>query len=479
VLKAEVQIQDQCDAAKVTLQGSELNTTMELLRTRKWEDDFESRVTKAKNPEKIKPKELESFPLEFNPNSGAQIQVLVYEILGLPVSTLTKGKQPATGGKVLEKLYKLSTDDNVQRILRGLIDYALGAKILSAFIPAFKAAPLASDGCHYVFGSFKLGGTVSGRISAKNPNLQTIPSGSHFAKIIKQCFIAPPGYIMVGSDFNGLEDFINTVLTKDPNKVKVLRDGYDGHSFRAAYYWKDKFDFIDMDSPESVLRIKHEYGTWRKNSKPVSFALQYQGTWSTLVKNCGFMESEAKAIESNYHELYKVSMDWVTNRIEQATKDGYAIGAFGLKIRTPVLAQVIMGNKYTPQEAQGEARTLGNALSGQSYSLLNNTSSTRFMKLARAHPDYRLLIRLCAHIHDAQYMYIKDDFALLTWVNKHLIEAMAWQDLPELQCEGLRIGSELDVFYPTWADDFTILNGMSQGEIINICATEVNKRREA
>lgn len=479
VLQAEVLITKECDKAlKILNNSTHLKSCKELLRKQAWEADFLKRKLAAKNPSAIKPKDITTLPLTFNPNSGKQVAVLLYDIMGFPIIELTKTKQSATGGKVLKKLLNHAKNKEDRAIIQALRDYALGAKILSTFIPAFKNAPLASDGCHYVFGSFKLGGTVSGRLSAKDPNLQTIPSGSHFASLIKECFIAPPGYIMWGSDFNGLEDFINTVLTKDPNKIKILKEGFDGHSFRTAYYWQDKFSFIDTNDPKSVYRIKLEYGDWRTKSKPVSFALQYKGTWATLVKNCGFSEQEAKSIEANYLKLYKVSVAWVDERIDQASKVGYSLGAFGLRIRTPVLAQVILGNRVTPYEAQAEARTLGNAISGQSYSLLNNTSSVRFLKLVRAHPEYRLQIRPCAHIHDAQYGYAKDNFELLEWINKHLIEEMAWQDLPELQCEGLKIGSELDLFYPTWKTGFTIPNGSTADEIKQICLNEVTKRKE-
>ena len=58
-----------------------------------------------------------------------------------------------------------------------------------------------------------------------NPNLQTIPSGSVFAKLIKQCFIAPVGFLFGGADFAALEDRISALTTRDPNKLKV----YMGH----------------------------------------------------------------------------------------------------------------------------------------------------------------------------------------------------------------------------------------------------------
>lgn len=420
----------------------------------------------------------EEAKYEFNPNSGKSLIGLLYDDIGLPVIDLTDTKLPATGNKTLKKLMNHTDDPDVLEILQALVDFIAADKILSAFIGSFKEAPLAPDGCHYLFGSFKLGGTVSGRLSSSNPNLQQIPSGSTFAKLIKSCFIAPPGYVFLASDFNGLEDVINALLTKDPMKLKVLTDGYDGHSFRAYYYWKDKFPDINPDDPESVYQIKLNHDSIRSASKPVSFAMQYQGTWSTLVKNCGFEEDEAKAIEANYHDLYKVSMDWVNTRIEQASKDGYAVGAFGLRIRTPLLSQVILGNSKTPTEAQAEARTLGNAISGQSYGLLNTYSSIKFMRKVRNHENYRLLIRPCAHIHDAQYMYVKDDFHLIAWVNKHLMECMHWQDLPELHHEKVRIGSELDIQYPTWKDAFTIPNGADASQIQQICAVEAKKRRD-
>ena len=38
--------------------------------------------------------------------------------------------------------------------------------------------------------------------------------------------MAPPGWIFAGADFASLEDRINALLTKDPNKLKV----YVGHT---------------------------------------------------------------------------------------------------------------------------------------------------------------------------------------------------------------------------------------------------------
>lgn len=43
---------------------------------------------------------------------------------------------------------------------------------------------------------------------------------------------------------HNVEDRINTLLTRDPNKEAIYLLGYDSHSFRAYNYWRDKFPDI-------------------------------------------------------------------------------------------------------------------------------------------------------------------------------------------------------------------------------------------
>ena len=89
-------------------------------------------------------------------------------------------------------LFRSTQSEDVKELLNALIDYKLVDKIITSFIQAFRNAQPGPDGWHYLFGNLNLGGTVSGRLSASEPNLQTIPSGSKYAKKIKKCFEAPP-----------------------------------------------------------------------------------------------------------------------------------------------------------------------------------------------------------------------------------------------------------------------------------------------
>lgn len=201
--------------------------------------------------------------VRFNPNSPDQLVELLYEMLALPVISRTKTKQPSADGDTLEALVHHTEDTNVKGLLEALKDFKDVDKILTTFIVALEGAVLGSDGWYYLFGNFNLGGTVSGRLSSSKPNLQNLPAGAEgektakgrYGKWIKSCFQAPPGWLFMGLDFASLEDRISALTTKDPNKLKVYTDGYDGHCLRAYAYFGDQMPDIDPTSVASINSI--------------------------------------------------------------------------------------------------------------------------------------------------------------------------------------------------------------------------------
>jgi len=413
--------------------------------------------------------------LRFNPNSNPQKQLLLYELMGLPVIDLTDTKQPACGGETLEKLVNHAVNPEYLDLLHALIGYATADKILSSFIPAFEAAVRKGDGIMWLHGCFNLGGTKSGRLSSSDPNMQNIPAGSTYGKLIKKCFGTPAGWIFGGADFNSLEDYISALTTRDPNKMRVYLEGYDGHCLRAFSYFPDRLPGI-VDTVESINSIKKLYEAIRQLSKAPTFALTYRGTWRTLMANCGFTEAVAKQIERNYHELYAASDQWVQDRLTEAASCGYVKIAFGLRLRTPLIAKTVLGLRSTPFEAEAEGRTAGNAL-GQSYGLLNNRAANAFMKKVWKSP-YRNSILPVALIHDAIYLVFEDSPEIIHWVNENLIEEMRWQELPEIQHDKVKIGAELSLFWPTWADELTLPNNASIEQITQQCLEYQAKLKE-
>ncbi|MEF6482026.1 DNA polymerase [Escherichia coli] len=441
-----------------TIRESKLMKNFTLMLRQEWVDDKNAKLKK-------KQVTLADCDIEFNPNSGPQLQKLLFDYIGLPVLGLTKSKQPATDGDTIKALRTHTQSEDVKELLNALIDYKLVDKIITSFIPAFRNAQPGPDGWHYLFGNLNLGGTVSGRLSASEPNLQTIPSGSKYAKKIKKCFEAPPGWIFCGLDFASLEDRISALTTKDPQKLKVYTDGYDGHSLRAYAYFGEQMPDIE-DTVESINSIQHKYKSLRSDSKAPTFLLTYGGTYMGLMKNCGFSEEKAKTTEKRYHDLYVVSDMWVQAKLDEAAKTGYVTAAFGLRVRTPLLAQVLRGTCKTPYEAEAEGRTAGNAL-GQSWCLLNNRAGSEFMRKVRA-SEFRLDIRPSIHIHDAQYFMIRDNMDTLQFTNKYLVEAVNWQDHPDIAHPEVGLGGELSLFYPTWANEIEIPNHATPEEVHQI-----------
>ena len=441
-----------------TIRESKLMKNFTLMLRQEWVDDKNAKLKK-------KQVTLADCDIEFNPNSGPQLQKLLFDYIGLPVLGLTKSKQPATDGDTIKALRTHTQSEDVKELLNALIDYKLVDKIITSFIPAFRNAQPGPDGWHYLFGNLNLGGTVSGRLSASEPNLQTIPSGSKYAKKIKKCFEAPPGWAFCGLDFASLEDRISALTTKDPQKLKVYTDGYDGHSLRAYAYFGEQMPDIE-DTVESINSIQHKYKSLRSDSKAPTFLLTYGGTYMGLMKNCGFSEEKAKLTEKRYHDLYVVSDAWVQAKLDEAAKTGYVTAAFGLRVRTPLLAQVLRGTCKTPYEAEAEGRTAGNAL-GQSWCLLNNRAGSEFMRKVRT-SEFRLDIRPCIHIHDAQYFMIRDNMDTLQYTNKHLVEAVNWQDHPDIAHPEVGLGGELSLFYPTWANEIEIPNHATPDEVHQI-----------
>lgn len=422
---------------------------------------------------KVKQHPLSAFQdVVFNPGSTLHMQKLLYTLLGLPVVDYTDTGEPAVGGDTLGKLQKLTQDPDTQHLLEMLRQLAQHTKIQNTFIKAFQEGFLKTDGFRYLHGSFVLGGTVSGRLSSRDPNLQNLPAHGKLAKLIKSAFYAPPGWIFCGADFASLEDRINALLTKDTNKIKVYTENFDGHCLRAYAYFGDQMPDI-VNTVESINSIADRYPLFRQESKAPTFALTYQGTYKTLMTNQGWSEEKAKMVEDRYHQLYAESDQWVHTQIDLAYTRGYGLGAFGLKIRTPLLAQSIRKGRNMSAVA-AEERTLGNAISGQSYGLLTNRAVNAFMQLVWA-SRYRYSILPVCLIHDAIYLMIKDDPEVLEFTNTHLIREMEWQDLPEIAHPDVHLGAELDVFYNGWHQPITLPNNAPSWLLQDLCRAGARK----
>lgn len=217
-----------------------------------------------------------------------------------------------------------------------------------------------------------------------------------------------------------------------------------------------EFNLLTINS----IAIKHK--ELRQRSKAPTFALTYGGTAITLVKNCGFDSATATQIETSYHNLYKVSDKWVQGKINQAKIDGYVTGAFGLRVRTPMLHNA---TRMTTA-IQAEARTAGNAL-GQGWGLLNN----RAMREVVSKIDqmgYSQHILPIAAIHDACYYLVRNDINLILWLNQAVTTAAKWNNHPDIYHHKVGLSGELSLFYPSWKNELSLPESITKDELIHL-----------
>jgi DNA polymerase-1 len=383
--------------------------------------------------------------------------------MDLPVLQTTTTGSAATGGKVIKRL--LDHPKAEVKLLKAIIDLSKVDKLLTGFLPAFKALPIQRqgsgdlNGTWWLNGDLKTTGTQSGRLSSSNINMQNLPA----TKLVKSCFRAPEGYLFCFADFSSLEAKINALLTDDPNKKKVYTQGYDSHSLAAYAYFSEQMLDIDPGSVESINSIADKYSDLRSASKPVTFASQYGGTWKTLVNNLGFSEEQAKDIEQRYLDMFEVSTIYAETLKRKAMKQGYIDLAFGLKLRTPVLAKTVPNSKLSAKAA-AEGRSVYNADS-QSYGLLMNRALIELDKrLAKESDAFQDCILPLNTIHDAGYFLVKNEPEYVHWLNENLIDCMTWQDLPNIRSKDIIIGAELDVGL-SWDSCKTLHNKASLEEV--------------
>jgi DNA polymerase I len=84
-----------------------------------------------------------------------------------------------------------------------------------------------------VYANFNIAGAKTGRFSARTPNMQQLPSKRD--PTFKSCFVAAPGRVLVGCDFNQLEMRAAAWISGDPVMTAIFADeSRDIHSENAA-----------------------------------------------------------------------------------------------------------------------------------------------------------------------------------------------------------------------------------------------------
>lgn len=104
-------------------------------------------------------------------------------------------------------------------------------KLLSSF--GAKLAARINPVTGRLYPSFNLAATKAGRFSASDPNFQQFPTDKR-AEGFRNCVVAAPGNVIIGSDFNQIELRALAAIAKNATLTRVYREGRDLHRETAA-----------------------------------------------------------------------------------------------------------------------------------------------------------------------------------------------------------------------------------------------------
>lgn len=224
---------------------------------------------------KIKEREIELKP--FNPNSFTHVRDF-FSTVGITSEKFSdKTGEPSWDRAQIERVNKTAIDEDVISFTQAMIDNSFAAIVKNNFVNAFYNYTI--DG--KLMGNYRLIGAKSGRYTSSKPNMLNTPSTrSIFAAPVKECFIAPKGFVVAAIDFEALEDKVVANLSGDINKIRVFTDNIDSHSMASVFYFPDEVKELigDIsDSSKAAVKLKELVDSGckkakgiRDRSKPVS-----------------------------------------------------------------------------------------------------------------------------------------------------------------------------------------------------------------
>jgi DNA polymerase I-like protein with 3'-5' exonuclease and polymerase domains len=168
------------------------------------------------------------------------------------------------------------------------------------------------------------GGTVSGRVSMSNPNLQQIPARNpRFSEMIRGLFLPEEDEQWASMDYTQQEPRILVHFSSLTNQ------GLSGsEDFVEAYRKDPKTDFHQMVS--EIAKIE------RFEAKTLNLALMYGMGVNRLAETLDVSVEDAKALMSQYHDkvpFVKELQEVVQRRVKDAKSKGAIRSLLGRKCR--------------------------------------------------------------------------------------------------------------------------------------------------
>jgi DNA polymerase I len=306
---------------------------------------------------------------EINLGSPKQLQVVLFDELGMPKTKRTKTGY-TTDADSLQALYVKTEHPFLLALLRHR-DVARLRQTVEGLLKT-----VASDGrIHTTFNQLI---AATGRLSSTDPNLQNIPVRTEEGRRIREAFVVGPGFeSLMTADYSQIEMRIMAHLSEDKLLIEAFRSGRDFHSVTASRVFG-----VDAAEVTSEMRAK---------IKAMNYGLAYGLSAYGLGNQLGIEPAEARGLMDEYFETFGGIRDYLGGVVDEARRTGFTETILG---RRRYLPDLTSDNRQRREMA--ERMALNAPIQGSAADIIK----VAMLKVDRALSASGLASRMLLQVHD-------------------------------------------------------------------------------
>ena len=252
---------------------------------------------------------------QINLGSPKQLQVVLFETLGLPKTRRTKTGY-TTDADALTDLFTKTQHPFLEALLRHR-----DASRLRVTVEGLLKS-VADDG--RIHTTYQQTIAATGRLSSTDPNLQNIPIRTDEGRRIREVFIVGDGYeSLMSADYSQIEMRIMAHLSGDDGLIEAFRSGEDLHRFVGSRVFH-----VEPEDVTSAMRSK---------VKAMSYGLAYGLSAFGLSKQLTISTGEAQGLMDEYFARFGGVKDYLDSVVAQARGTGYTETMLGRRRYLPDL----------------------------------------------------------------------------------------------------------------------------------------------
>jgi DNA polymerase-1 len=306
---------------------------------------------------------------EINLGSPKQLQVVLFDQLGMPKTKRTKTGY-TTDADALTELYARTGHPFLRHMLR----HRDASKLRQTVEGLLKS--VGDDG--RIHTTFQQTVAATGRLSSTDPNLQNIPIRTDEGRRIRETFVVGPAYeCLLTADYSQIEMRIMAHLSRDEGLIEAFRSGEDLHRFVGSRVFS-----VPPAEVTSAMRSK---------IKAMSYGLAYGLSAFGLSRQLNVPVEEARALMDEYFDRFGGVRDYLQGIVVQARRSGYTETILGRRRYLPDLSS---DNRQRREMA--ERMALNAPIQGSAADIIK----VAMLRVHRALGNGSMRSRLLLQVHD-------------------------------------------------------------------------------